>query len=168
MTYSKEATVNFSNKIGYSECLTEINSLIIKDGCAERMPFFDCDCNILNMDCVENKIAKAEKRTNNKSMDSLFIIINENGLEEIVFVEYRFNYQSMKNLKIADLKGKRKFSTKNICDVGHTNFHSKFYYIFNSNLKAQARRHFRSLYPKMPNNFKAIDISELKNIFFSI
>lgn len=167
MTYSKEATITFSNSIGYSECLTDLNSLISNDGCVEKMPVFNDCCKVLNMDCVENKIAKLERRTNNKSMDSLFVARDENGTEEIVFVEYRFNYQSMKNLKIADLRGKKKFSTKNINNFGYTNIHSKFYYIFNSNLKAQARNYFKRQYPKMPNNFKPIDIMDLKNTFFN-
>jgi len=83
-----------------------------------------------------------------------------------MFVEFRFNYKSMKNLKAKDLRDKKKFSKKHVNDFGYTNIHQNYYYIFNPDLKAQARRYFRSLYPSMPNNFKPITISELKDNFF--
>lgn len=166
MKYSRIETIRFGIQIGFKDCLTNLNNLLIKDGCLESMPFFDEKNIVLDMDCVERKIAKTEKRSNNKSMDSLLLIKDSAGNTEIVFVEYRFNYKSMRNLKAGDLKNKKKYSERHIKNKGFTNIHSKYYYIFDSGLKAQARRYFRNLYPLMPNNFKPISISDLKSMFF--
>jgi len=166
MKYSNCSTVKFGSTIGFEECLSNFNNLIVKDGCLEKMPFFEDDDVVLDMDGVEGKIAKAKNRCNNKSMDSLFIASDINGIESVVFVEFRFNYKSMKNLKAKDLRGKKKYSTENINDLGYTNIHDKYYYVFDPSLKAQARRYFRSLYPSMPNNFKPITILDLKDSFF--
>lgn len=166
MKYSRIETIRFGIQIGFKDCLTNLNSLLIKDGCLEVMPFFDEKNIVLDMDCVEAKIAKSEKRPNNKSMDSLLLIKDSFGNTEIVFIEYRFNYKSMKNLKAIDLRNKKKYSEKHIQNRGYNNIHSKYYYIFDPDLKEQARRYFRSLYPSMPNNFKPISISDLKSSFF--
>lgn len=166
MRYSNQETKNLATFIGYPESLEDINTIISRDGCLEAMPFFINEEVVIDMDCVEKKIARSEGRCNNKSMDSAFVALDADGNCSIVFVEYRFNYQSMKNLRAKDLRGKKKFSHKNLVDLGVTNFHNKYYYIFNDNLKEQARRYFRSLYPSMPNNFIPLTIIDLKTIFF--
>lgn len=166
MKYSKIETIRFGIQIGFKDCLTNLNNLLVKDGCLELMPFFDEKYIVLDMDCVEEKIAKSEGRNNKKSMDSLFILKDSVGIKEIVFVEFRFNYKSMKNLKAIDLRNKKKYSERNIRNLGYTNIHNNYYYVFDPDLNAQARRYFRSLYPSMPNNFKPITISNLKNNFF--
>jgi len=166
MKYSRISTIKLGIQAGFKDCLSNLNSLIVKDGCLEAMPFFDASDIVLDMDCVESKIAKSQGRANNKSMDSLFVVKDSNGQCEIVFVEFRFNYKSMNNLKAKDLRGKKKYSLQNINSFGYTNIHKNYYYVFNPDLKAQARRYFRSLYPSMPNNFKPITISDLKADFF--
>lgn len=166
MKYSRYYTIKFGLKTGFKDCLVNLNHLISKEGCLESMPFFNEKDIVLDMDCVESKIARSESRTNNKSMDCCFIAKDINNNEIIIFVEYRFNYKSMKNLKSKDLRDKKKYSTYNLKNIGYTNIHPNFYYVFDPNLKQQARRYFRSLYPSMPSNFKAISISDLKSDFF--
>jgi hypothetical protein len=166
MKYSKFSTIKLGIQTGFRDCLSNLNTLIVKEGCLEGMPLFDNSDVVLDMDCVESKIAKSEGRTNKKSMDSLLVVNDSSGYSQIVFVEFRFNYKSMKNLKAKDLRGKKKYSKKNMNDLGFHNINNNYYYVFDPDLKAQARRYFRSLYPSMPSNFKPISISELKDIFF--
>lgn len=166
MNYSKISTIRFAINIGFKDCLTNLNNLISKEGCQEPLPFFEIDTLVLDTDCIESKIARRESRNNNKSMDSAFICKDASGNQIIIFAEFRFNYKSMKHLKAKDLRAKKKYSTKNFTNLGYNNIHDKYYYIFEPNLKQQARRYFRSLYPSMPNNFKPITIADLKDLFF--
>lgn len=166
MKYSNEKTREMAKAIGFPKCLEDLNTIVSRDGCLVAMPYFTKMEIVIDMDCVESNIARSEGRNNNKSMDSAFVTLDEDGSSKIVFAEFRFNYKSMKNLRAKDLRGKKKYSLQNLKQLGELNFHDKFYYIFNDNLKEQARRYFRSLYPSMPNNFKPITIEEMKVAFF--
>ena len=60
MKYSKISTIKLGIQMGFKDCLSNLNSLIVKDGCLETMPFFNANDIVLDMDCVESKIAKTE------------------------------------------------------------------------------------------------------------
>lgn len=166
MKYCLERTNYFANQIKYSNCIVDLNLFICREGCTENMPLFLNNEVAVDLDQVEKSVARNESRQQNKSMDSAFIVKNESNNESIVLVEFRFNYQSMKNLKAKDLRGKKKFSSKLIKEMGYTNIHTDFYYVFDSNLKEQARRYFRSLYPHIPNKFKPVTIGDIKDLYF--
>lgn len=166
MRYSKLSTIRHGILIGFKECLTNLNALILKEGCPQKDCCFDPDVIVLDMDCVESKVARSENRTNNKSMDSMLMTKDPDGKDIAVFIEFRFNYKSMKNLRAKALRDKKKFSCKHLRQSGINEIHDNYFYVFDPNLKEQARRYFRSLYPSMPNNFKPITIRDLKDRFF--
>ncbi len=165
MIYSKKATISAANSMSFRKCITNYEMLVRKEGCVIAYPIFLSNELVIDMDCAESITAKIAKRTNNKSMDSAFIALN--GFSElVVLVELRFNYKSMNNLRAKDLKAKKQFTSKIFSDNGFNNFHNQCYYIFDDNLKEQARRHFRNLHPSMPSSFKPLKIEELKDLFF--
>lgn len=166
MKYSLERTNFFANQIKHNNCLVDLNFFICKEGCLVNMPFFLNNEVALDLDEVERNTARVESRQQNKSMDSAFVVKNDLNNESIVLVEFRFNYRSMRNLKAKDLRGKKKFSSALIKNMGFTNIHTDFYYVFDSNLKEQARRYFRSLYPHIPNKFKPVTIDDIKELYF--
>ncbi len=165
MKYAKKATVEFAKHIGKEECLEPVDQLIINEGCIDQNINFNGDELVLNMDCVEGKIALLEKRHCNKSMDSAFIAEDLNGAsQQIVFVEYRFNYVNLSNVKKQDLFGKVTGSTLALNNP--TNIHPNYYYVFNSNVKQQARSRFNRMNPAMPQHHIAVDMFDIKNLFF--
>lgn len=164
--YSKNDTIILANEIDKSSCLKEINAFIFKEGYIETLPLFTSGEFIIDMDCVEAKICAIESRLYNKSMDSAFTIINDSSTDKkILLVEFRFNYEKMKNLDKRELFGKVSGST-NALKLFSDIIEEKYYFIFNSNLKEQARRRFRNMVPSMPDHFIATDIHELKAIYF--
>jgi hypothetical protein len=117
------------------------------------------------MDCVEGKVASIERRSPNKSMDSAFITEDAAGMQEIVFVEYRFNYSNLSNLDRNALLGKVAGST--LVLGSPANIHDTYYFVFNSNLKQQAISRFNRMNPAMPQHYKAIDMADIKHRFFN-
>ncbi len=60
-------------------------------------------------------MAKSECRSQlNKSMDMCFGLIGKEPNKYILLVEFRFNYQNMKNLNKAELTGKVEGSKRHI------------------------------------------------------
>lgn len=166
MIYSKSETLVLADEINRNKCIKELNFLISKDGCSETMPFFVNEEIVLNMDCVEGKLASEEKRSPNKSMDSAFIITNHDGnKKEILLVEFRFNYENMKNLDKYELFDKVTGSI-NALKKSKTKIKAKYIYIFEPNLKQQAIRRFRNMVPSMPLNYTVLDIHDLKSSYF--
>lgn len=165
MKYSKQATLDYAKAIDKEMCLEPVNTLIVNEGYNGSTTNFQGDEMIINMDCVEGRVASNDKRSPNKSMDSAFVIQDGSGTtHEIVFVEYRFNYKSMRNLDKSALYGKVNGSTFALKNP--TNIHGNYYFVFASNLKQQAIRHLYSLNPKMPQHYAAVDMEDIKSIFF--
>ena len=163
--FSQVETHILSIKICTENCLVDINVLIAKEGCSEAMPVFNSKEEIIDMDFVEAVLARAKKRNQSKSMDSVFVIKSDSeNTNQAVLTEFRFNYENLKNLKKQDLFGKVAGST--IAINGKESIHPKYYFIFKSNLRQQAIRRFRNMNPSMPNNFIATDIVGLKALFF--
>ncbi len=164
MKYSKTATIDFANLINKEECLQEIGRLTIKEGCKDARVFTGGEI-ILDMDCVEHKSARKEKRKTVKSMDSAFLIEDINGVvSEIVFVEYRFNYTNLTNLNRAALVEKVAGST--IAANSPSNLHDNYYFVFDSNIKNQAINRLARMNPAVPQQFKAVNIQDIYDAFF--
>jgi hypothetical protein len=163
MKYSLNETIGFAESINKKEALVDLNQLIAQEGCEEIMPVFINNEVVLDMDLVEKKTAKTESRTLNKSMDSAFIITN-NEDTKVLFVEFRFNYEKMRGLNRNALIEKVSGSIAVLNN--NPNIHNQYYFIFKSNLKYQAIRRFRNMNPSIPNNFIATDITDLKATFF--
>lgn len=165
MKYSKTETLKLSAQINKDRCLEYLNDLILKEGCSETMPVFVNNEIILDMDCVELQLAMANSRNQNKSMDSAFVIADNVGTKkEILLVEFRFNYTNMKNLDRNELEGKVAGSINSLNPI--TNIHNQYFFIFNSSLKNQAISRLNRMLPRIPNNYIATDIADLKLKFF--
>ena len=163
--YSLNETITFADLINKTCCLEDLNVLISREGCMETIPFFIENEVAIDMDCVEVLISNELSRNRNKSMDSAFII-TENDFEEseILLVEFRFNYTCMRNIKKDSLLGKVE-GTINALN-NQLNIHPEYIFVFNSNLIQQAIRRFRNINPKLPTNYKITDIAGLKHLFF--
>lgn len=161
MKYSKQATVVYAGALSKKECLEPINDFILREGYNEGALGFATDDEVIDMDCVEHLIASHEKRNPSKSMDSSFIADND----EVVFMEFRFNYQNLKNLDRQKLIDKVKGSTTALNNP--TNLHKKYYFVFNSNLKQQAINRFNRMNPMIPQNYIAVDMGDVMELFFA-
>lgn len=166
MKYSKEQTIHIATLLNKTTCLQDVNQLIFKEGCTEKMPFFIHQEEVLDMDCVEKQLAKEEgQRKKLKSMDSALVVVQESdATHKIILVEFRFNYKKMSNLTKVELFEKMAGSTNALENT--LIIDDKYYFIFNANLKQQAINRFRRMVPSMPHNFIATDIHELKTLFF--
>jgi len=160
MKYSKFKTLKLAVNFQKQDCLQNLNTLVVAEGCTEAMPFFMNNEVVIDMDCVERKLAISNRRLKFKSMDSAFV----NSIDEIVLVEFRFNYVNMKNLDKSSLFGKVSGSTAAL--AGYGNIHNKYFFIFDSSLKNQAIRRFRDMNPSMPQNYIATDLNDLKATYF--
>ena len=163
MKYSKEQTIHLATLLNKTTCLQDINQLIVKEGCTEEI-FFIHQEELLDMDCVENQLAKEGQRNRFKSMDSALVVVQESdATHKIILVEFRFNYQNMKNLTKVELFEKVAGSTNALENT--LIIEDKYYFIFKADLKQQAINRLYRMNPR-PNNFIATDIHELKTLFF--
>ncbi len=162
MKYSKIKTLTLSNSLNKSECLVNFNDLIINEGYTGVLVFNETDI-VLDMDCVELKIAQSEHRVNNSSMDCAFVIDDESN-EEVLLVELRFNYKNMKNLDRNKLLKKVLGSTLAIDNSIPIN--NKYIFIFKKSLVQQAKNRLYRMMPKIPNNYLSMSIQELKTEYF--
>ncbi|TAG54367.1 MAG: hypothetical protein EAZ27_09135 [Cytophagales bacterium] len=164
MQYSKLATLNHAVSVKNPACVTNFNDLIIKEGFEGSEIVFQNDVIVLDMDCVESKNANAEKGDNLSSMDCTFAIeINKINVE-MLMVEPRFNYKNLQNLDRKKLLDKVKGSTKALGNSEKIN--EKNVFIFNSYLKAQAKSRFSRMLPRIQDNYIAMDIFDLHNLYF--
>lgn len=159
--YCINETKIFANNIRCLHCLTPINKLVLKEGCVDK-PLFKDELICIDMDEVEKVNAKDQNRDDlNSSMDSAFLLKNR----KVVLVEYRFNYQNLRNLDSKKLTSK-KFYSEQIVVKNKYLVYSNFYYVFSSNVIEQARRRFRNFNPKLPQVYKVIELKDLKSMFF--
>jgi hypothetical protein len=167
MKYSKSETLSHIVSTNNSGCLSIYQDLIITEGYDGSESVFDRDVIVLDMDCVEIKNALNEgNRNRNSSMDCAFAIKDEtNGCVEILLVELRFNYKSLQNLKQDKLLSKVSGTT--LALGNSVSISNNYIFIFNSNLKAQARSWFFRKFPTIPRNYSVMDIFELKTNFFT-
>jgi hypothetical protein len=164
MRYSREQTLTLSNHIKKDKCLEYSNDLLIREGYLDTMPVFDNDEIVLDMDCVEHQIIKGTGVGARKSMDCAFVITNADGtLNEILFVEFKFNVKNLKQIDKWYLLGKIAGSKGSLSPL--TNIHHEYLFIFKSKLKEQARRKFYMMNPRM-DELIARDIHELKELYF--
>jgi hypothetical protein len=119
----------------------------------------------MNMDFVEHRLASFHRRSPNRSMDMAVGLCNEMGAQEVLFVEFRFNYINLQNLNRVVLEGKV-LGTNDIFR-GHYPVREEYIFIFQSNLKEQAKNRIQRMIPQVPSSFAVMDIAELHEKYFT-
>lgn len=121
------------------------------------------DSKVLDMDLAEVETAKLEARLRNSTMDCSFAI-TELEDTKILLVEFRFNYVNLKNLNRNKLIDK---VTGSISLLGNSiDIFPEYIFIFQPGLKAQAQRRLFMMNPKIPTNYIAYEVNDLKARFF--
>lgn len=165
MKYSISQTLKHIESVNKPECLKNFNDMIVEEGYDGVVSVFDDNVIVLDLDCVESKNAIKERRTNRSSMDCTFAIEDvETGNVEMLLVELRFNYVTMKNLTRTKLIDKVSGSTIALGNSIKINEENVF--IFKSELKEQAKSRLFRMLPKIPSNYLVMDIFELKTTYF--
>lgn len=165
MKYCGTTTTNHPVSIMYPRCLQDINTVNIREGYTEHVSLFEDAELVINLDYVEGQIASKEKRSPVKSMDMAFGITNDKAsIKQMVMVELRFNYVNMKNLTRPELI--KKVAGSLLALGTHIPVYKDYIFVFQKNLKAQAKNRFFRMDPKIGSNFIVMDIYDLKTIFF--
>ncbi|MEO8238119.1 MAG: hypothetical protein ABI576_08415 [Flavobacterium sp.] len=164
MKYSKPKTASHIVARTYPSCLVDIDQLIFKDddSLLEIGNEFD-NSNVIDLDGVEILRAQSEKRNRKSTMDCTFAIIDDSKTE-MLLVEFRFNYENLKNLNRNKLVDKVECSREILGDSITINEDSIF--IFQKTLKAQAESRLYRMYPRVPNNYVVMDLDDLKTHYF--
>ncbi|MFD1770842.1 hypothetical protein [Sphingobacterium suaedae] len=165
MKYSKSSTLNHPLAQSYPECVKDINQVIFDEDDNLVVPGNSfTEVEVIDLDCVESKVAKKEKRSPNKTCDITFVV--ENGTDsKSLLVELRFNYKNLSNLKKDDLVGKVAGS-KYLVEDDNTSVHEKNIFIFQPNLVQQAINRMQRMNPRVPTDYTAMDIETLKSEYF--
>lgn len=166
MKYSRELTENHPMALDKPECLKNFNDLNLNEGFDGVIDLFDDSIIVLDLDCVELKDAKRERRNQNSSMDCTFAIQDETtGNSQMLLVELRYNYTNMQNLTRKKLIDKDTFSRLALGNSTTSTPESIF--IFHKDLNAQAKSRLFRMLPRVPSEFVVMDIYELKTEYFN-
>lgn len=157
--YCKETTKSHGLAKVHSNCIDLLSNVSKNEG-AKSNPFSDEEC--LNMDKVENMIARKEKREARKTMDISFGVADGKN-KRYVFCEYRLNYNNPNNLSKSELDAKLS-NTKNLLGT-ELPIHNFYYFVFANKIKQQAIHSLRRLYQNK-SNMVALDLADVKDIFF--
>jgi len=158
--YCNETTKSHGLAKSYSNCIELLSNVSENEG-AKSNPFSDEEC--LNMDKVENILARKEKRDARKTMDISFGVADGKN-KCYVLCEYRLNYNNPNNLSKSELDAKLS-NTKNLLGTELT-IHKFYYFVFAHNIKQQAIHSLRRLYQNK-SNMVALELADLKDIFFT-
>lgn len=165
--YSKEALFKHKIALDYPFLLENINDVLENESkeCTNcSLPYFENNELVINLDLLEKTLLEKniiEKRL--QSVDISFAILCENQTN-MVLVELKLNVKTPNNIEKVSLESKvlnsknRLGSQYPICE--------KFYVVFPKKMIEQARRRFYLMNPKLNNNFIAIDMHTLKEIYF--
>lgn len=166
MKYSRILTQNHPVSLIKPECLINFNDLNVTEGFDEIVDLFADNIIVLDLDCVELKNALTENRNKRSSMDCTFAIVVEGTVDhEMLMVELRYNYISMRNLSGKKLIEKVSGSTLALGDS--TTINGKSIFIFKTDLKEQAKSRLFRMLPRVPSDYIIMDLYELKAQYFS-
>lgn len=164
MKYSKPETLNEFQSSPFFGCITNLNVLVSKEG-FKGEPVFETDAIVLNLDCAEELLANSFSRLRESSMDCCFVITDESkSLNEVLLVEFRYNYTNLKNVNRKKIVNKVEGSKRLLSDSFR--IHDINIFVFQSNLKEQAKYRFNRILPRFPMNYKIMDTEELMTTFW--
>jgi hypothetical protein len=165
--YSKGETLKTSLAQQFKGCVKDYN-IVFKDNDNNLniIPNYFTDVEVIDFDCIEEKLSSLQHRKKVKSVDSIFVISDNSLNREIVLVELRLNYTNMANLVRKELEEKVKETIKTLKSFENINIHSEYFFVFQPNRTQQARNRLNRMNPKIPTTYISIDINSLKQRFF--
>lgn len=167
MKYSKEETLKTSLAQQFKRCVKDYNIIFRdNDDNLRTIPNYFTDVEVIDFDCIEEKLSCLQHRKKVKSVDSIFVISDNSLDREIVLVELRLNYINMANLKKEELEEKVRETIKTLKSFEKINIHSEYFFVFQPNRTQQARNRLNRMNPKIPTTYISIDINSLKQRFF--
>lgn len=159
--FCEHTTTQNKLAIKFKNCLNNIQSHILKEGCKNKL--FDKE-QCLNLDEIEICLAKKERRSKNSTVDAV-IGLKKSSLRNILLCDFKFNVKNPRNIDKNDIDSKIYYS-KQLFENSEQ-FHNKIYLIFKKEIKNEARSRIRRLY--LNKSFVlAIDIEEFKEWHFEI
>ena len=166
--YNKEETLNTSLAQQYNECVKDYN-IIFKDNDnnLDVTPSYFTNVEVIDFDCIEEKLSGLQHRKPVKSVDSIFVISDNSLNREIVLVELRLNYVNMANLEKKELEEKVEETIKTLKKIENINIHSEYFFVFQPNKTEEARNRLSRMNPRIPATYISIDIDSLKQRFFN-
>jgi hypothetical protein len=168
MKYCQNVTISHNQCIVYPGILTDVFSLIKKEGCRlNPSPFSGKTHKVIDGDKLEEEVRLSTGRTNlNKSVDLIFGLRSSDGsVEQIQFVELKL--RSQQDFYFLDKFSLRdKVNSSTLALGTSVPIANKYYIVFKKNLLNQAQRYLFRINPKLNNDFKAIDVELLNTLFF--
>lgn len=166
--YSKEETLKTSLAQQFKGCVKDYN-IIFKgnDNNLNVTPNYFTDVEVIDFDCIEEKLSDLQDRKQVKSVDSIFVISDNSLNREIVLVELRLNYINMANLKREELEEKVNETIKTLGKFEKISIHGEYFFVFQPNRTEEARNRLSRMNPKIPATYISIDIDNLKQRFFN-
>ena len=166
MKYCRITTENHPVSLTYSDCIEDINALLVKEGhITPPLTFTNAEV-VLNLDCVEARLALIQgNKDKNKSMDLTFgIANNDRSIQLMVLVELKLNNSNPNNVRRDHLAEKVAGSFLSLTKV--IPIYANYIFIFQIDRKEEAKSRFFRMNPKIPNEYLVMDTLELKTTFF--
>ncbi len=164
MKYCKFATTEHPIAKSYPCFLQTMDSIIEKESEELREYQFQFIIQkVINLDKVEECIAKKNHRDFKKTVDAVFGVSDNEKNCQMVLCEYKLNIKNPENLKEKELSGKIKGSKEILGESPQ--IHKSYLFVFSDNIKQQAYSRIR----RLDNNSKgwlALTLDELKEKFF--
>lgn len=166
MKYCRITTMNHPTSLAHPSCIEDINALLLTEGDIGTGALFTNDEVVLNLDCVEAKIAFYDgDRERNKSMDFSFGIANdERSIQLMVLAELKLNSLNPNSIRREHLEEKVTASINVLTNA--IDIYANYIFIFRNDKKEEARSRFFRMNPKIPNEYLVMDLEELYYNFF--
>ncbi|MCQ4142241.1 hypothetical protein [Chryseobacterium sp. EO14] len=164
MKYNKVETLKHVIAISYANCVKDYNQIVLdEDDSINLLPTIFDNVQVIDLDCVEKKLAGNERRNQKSTMDTTFAISDSLRLE-MLLVELRFNYINLANLNRKKLLDKVAGSTSILGSSIKIN--NDYIFIFKSNLIEQAKNRLLRMNPVIPSNYIVMDLQTLFDTYF--
>lgn len=164
MKYNKVETKKHLVSQTYPCCVKDFNQIVLdEDDSLTTLPTFFTDVEVLDLDCVEIEKARNEHRNQNRTMDTTFAISDATSLE-MLLVELRFNYTNLANLNRIELL--EKVAGSQLILGNSVKICGDYIFIFQPHLVQQAINRLQRMNPRIPNNYIAMDLTQLIGIYF--
>ena len=165
MKYCRTTTLNHPVSVAHPNCIEDINTLIVREGCSRAVPLFTNSEIVINLDFAEELIANASGRLLNKSMDMGFGIKNSSSTKiNMLMVELKFDVKDFYHLRRKDLEEKVAGSSLILGNIPP--IYKLYIFIVKSDKIQEAINRLFRMVPKIDSNYVAMDIYQLKDRFF--